>query len=277
MKKLLTSSIIGGLLLPSLAFAAYNDATITSSADIVIDGVTLDLVGDSNVIETITVNEASFSFTLQNGSTLKVSAANFRQLESNAAAAYRPSRVCEANESSITHTSTSDTAATITVTLGSKICPDASGGSGGGSSSGGGGGSVQTLVAPVAVTANPTIVQLQAQLNALIAQLSALQGSSVASSPALQASGSAKFTVNLSPGSRGASVKALQQFLNKNGFTIASSGPGSPGQETDRLGSLTVQAVKKFQEKYNIAKAGQPGYGVVGPKTRAKINELSGN
>ncbi|TSC77836.1 MAG: hypothetical protein G01um101433_458, partial [Parcubacteria group bacterium Gr01-1014_33] len=39
---------------------------------------------------------------------------------------------------------------------------------------------------------------------------------------------------------------------------------------------LTRAAVQKLQEKYGIAKEGDAGYGVVGPKTRAKINELIG-
>ena len=87
----------------------------------------------------------------------------------------------------------------------------------------------------------------------------------------------AVITANLSAGSRGASVKSLQQFLNTHGFVIASSGPGSLGNETELFGSLTVKAVQKFQEQYGIASPGTTGYGRVGPKTRAKINELSGN
>jgi peptidoglycan hydrolase-like protein with peptidoglycan-binding domain len=44
-------------------------------------------------------------------------------------------------------------------------------------------------------------------------------------------------------------------------------------------GSLTEEAVKRFQTKYGIINYGTPnttGYGVVGPKTRAKINEIFG-
>ena len=43
------------------------------------------------------------------------------------------------------------------------------------------------------------------------------------------------------------------------------------------FGPKTLAAVKRFQEKYGIAKKGQTGYGLVGPKTRAKIKELSGS
>lgn len=64
MKRLLLLGSIATLLLPGLVFAAFNDVTLTSSAKIVIDGVTLDVDGDSNVVESITVEGANFSFTL---------------------------------------------------------------------------------------------------------------------------------------------------------------------------------------------------------------------
>ena len=35
--------------------------------------------------------------------------------------------------------------------------------------------------------------------------------------------------------------------------------------------------MERFQEKHGIAKLGDSGYGYVGPKTRAKLNELSGS
>jgi hypothetical protein len=43
-------------------------------------------------------------------------------------------------------------------------------------------------------------------------------------------------------------VRSLQQFLNKNGFTVAKSGPGSPGLETNYFGPSTQKALAKFQE-----------------------------
>ena len=41
--------------------------------------------------------------------------------------------------------------------------------------------------------------------------------------------------------------------------------------------ALTEKAVQKFQEKYDIAGVGKAGYGVVGPKTRAKLFEIFGS
>lgn len=70
-------------------------------------------------------------------------------------------------------------------------------------------------------------------------------------------------------------VVSLQKILNKDPETrISDIGIGSPGNETNYFGGLTLKAVQKFQVKYGIAKEGDEGYGLVGPKTRAKLNEF---
>lgn len=66
-----------------------------------------------------------------------------------------------------------------------------------------------------------------------------------------------------------AEVRALQEFLAKDKAVYPE------GQVTGKFGGLTLGAVQRFQKKYGIAKAGDKGYGVVGPATRAKIVELS--
>lgn len=212
-------------------------------------------------------------------------------------------------------------------------------------------------------TVSPSTSSPQVQVNSLLTQLQTLKdqltqmtggtGSGSSSSSA----GSYSFTRNLDLGATGEDVKSLQKFLNSQGFAVAISGFGSPGNETsffgnatraalakyqtsvgvsatgylgpltrakiagniapsspaatvssvafDRplgtgskgtdvtllqnvlkneglltvlatgyFGSLTESAVKAFQEKYNIAKPGDSGYGFVGPKTRAKLNGL---
>ncbi len=84
------------------------------------------------------------------------------------------------------------------------------------------------------------------------------------------------FTTLLSRGSSNDDVVNLQKILNSDpDTTIAVSGAGSPGNETNLYGSMTEKAVGKFQVKYGIATPGERGYGTVGPKTRAKLNELS--
>lgn len=69
-------------------------------------------------------------------------------------------------------------------------------------------------------------------------------------------------------------VKNLQTFLK----TDSSIYP--EGLITGYFGPLTQKAVQKFQIKYQIVNSmspeSDPGYGYVGPKTRAKLNELMG-
>ncbi|MBI2086964.1 MAG: peptidoglycan-binding protein [Candidatus Zambryskibacteria bacterium] len=273
MKKLLTSSLVASLLLPGIAFAAYNDVTLTSSTSIQAEGQTINVDGDSNVVESLRVDDGSFTFTLDSNSEVTVKSASNKKLDHNGASAHVVSSICETGNSAIHFKGTADDIS-ITVTPKNTTCPEG-GGTGGSSSSSSGGGGDATTVALVPATASreAQIASILKAIAALQAQIAALTGGATAAPTA--ATGKVIFTSNLSLGSRGGSVKALQQFLNTHGFIIASTGPGSPGNETETFGSLTVQAVRKFQEQYNIAKPGVAGYGTVGPKTRAKINELS--
>ena len=86
------------------------------------------------------------------------------------------------------------------------------------------------------------------------------------------------FTGTFTVGSRDNQVKVLQRFLNKNGFQIAATGAGSPGNETDYYGGLTKSAVVRFQEAYTadiLAPFNRTtGTGFFGQSTRAKLNAL---
>lgn len=75
---------------------------------------------------------------------------------------------------------------------------------------------------------------------------------------------------NLFLGMRHADVRELQKFLNSNGFTVATSGPGSLGAETDMFGRATRAALIRFQKAHNI----QPAVGFYGPTTRAKVESM---
>lgn len=69
-------------------------------------------------------------------------------------------------------------------------------------------------------------------------------------------------------------VRTVQKILNQSGFILVADGPGSPGNETDKFGALTLAAIKKFQCRENIACDGDvysTGYGRVGPATRAAL------
>lgn len=81
-------------------------------------------------------------------------------------------------------------------------------------------------------------------------------------------------TLNLSLGDIDPQVLVLQQLLNQDGFTLATSGPGSPGNETTKFGALTYAALKKFQCAENIACGGDEattGYGYLNAPTRAAL------
>lgn len=65
-------------------------------------------------------------------------------------------------------------------------------------------------------------------------------------------------------------VKALQDVLRYEGLFPTNS------QSTGYFGAITLKAVQGFQTKYGVIVPGEPGYGRVGPKTRAKLNELYG-
>lgn len=57
-----------------------------------------------------------------------------------------------------------------------------------------------------------------------------------------------QFTQNLKLGSIGDEVKALQEFLNLKGFTLAADGAGSSGNETNYFGFRTKDALSRYQE-----------------------------
>lgn len=77
------------------------------------------------------------------------------------------------------------------------------------------------------------------------------------------------FTKYLSRGSSNSEVRALQIFLAKDKALYPE------GVINGYFGPATERALKRLQEKNNIAKKGAPGYGTVGPKTRTLLNSLN--
>jgi peptidoglycan hydrolase-like protein with peptidoglycan-binding domain len=98
--------------------------------------------------------------------------------------------------------------------------------------------------------------------------------------PSQNLGGQAKytFTKTLKLGQKGEDVKQLQKFLNNNGFPVASTGPGSKGNETTTFGPATQRAVIKFQEAYAkdvLTPSGlKKGTGTFGPATLKKVNGM---
>ena len=87
--------------------------------------------------------------------------------------------------------------------------------------------------------------------------------------PPTSSSNTAIYTRDLSFGSVGTDVLTLQRFLNSRGFTVSTTGPGSPGNEINVFGSRTQAALARFQTSVGITPSGY-----FGPITRSFVNAL---
>lgn len=124
-----------------------------------------------------------------------------------------------------------------------------------------------------------TVEELQAQITQLLGLISQLQAQlNAQAGGASSTSGfSHTWTKDLSLGSTGPDVTALQKALNSNSATqVAASGAGSAGNETSSFGPLTKAAVIKYQNLYAssvLTPVGlTQGTGYVGAATRAHLN-----
>lgn len=82
---------------------------------------------------------------------------------------------------------------------------------------------------------------------------------------AAQMSNECSFSRTLEMNVDGEDVRCLQKFLNKSGFIVAATGPGSVGNETSLFRTLTKEALVKWQQ----AKKVNPPSGVFGPQSQA--------
>lgn len=104
---------------------------------------------------------------------------------------------------------------------------------------------------------------IQAQINALMAQIQQLQSQLSTTGGSTT---SYNFTRNLTVGSRGDDVSALQQMLINGGQLTAVSAP------TGYFGSATKAALAKWQAANGVS----PAVGYFGPLTRAKVVSVGG-
>lgn len=301
MKKILAVASTIGLLVPAFAFAASDSVTLTTDTVLSVGGVTLNISGSSATVESITVNASDFSFTLQSGSSIQVTAPNLNQLAASTAID-KSTDTCNTTDSILKYVGTAERTITITplgalcsATIGGGTIDSSPSSSSSSSSSSGGSSSAST---PAATPATPAVLatpatpavaatpaksasglsatQIQSILDVLasfdadaetIAKVKAsLEGTVVVGS--VTSNAVSIFKADLTIGSLGSEVKALQEYLNAHGYTISTSGPGSSGNETTKFGALTRAALVKYQKAKGIT----PAAGYFGPKTRATVN-----
>lgn len=123
-----------------------------------------------------------------------------------------------------------------------------------------------------------SVEELQEQINELLELIESLEAQ-LGNGGGVATQCNAQFLRDLSIGSTGADVLALQQFLNMSPDTrVAVAGAGSPGMETQYYGQLTAAAVSKFQVKYRAEILTPVGLvnptGYFGAMSRAQANDL---
>ena len=118
------------------------------------------------------------------------------------------------------------------------------------------------IVAPAANAA--TAADMQAQISALMAQINALNTQLAASKGTTSETSSYTFTRNLTVGSRGADVKALQEILIADGYLKITT-------PTTYFGAATKAALAKWQAANGV----KPALGYFGAITRAAVNALA--
>lgn len=281
--------LLTALFVPALAFAAYDDVSLTTDTVLTVGGITLNVTGSSASIESITVNDTNFSVTLPPSSTFKVTAPGLEQLHADTLSGVSTD-ICNSSQSVLGYAPSASTV-TVTISPSSVLCSTGSGTSAPAPSSSSSSSSSST-VTPTATTVTPAAVtttvtpaaapasglsatQIQSILDvlasfdadaAVIAKVkAALEGTSTGS---VTSAAVTVFKTNLTVGSLGSQVKALQEFLNSHGYTVAASGAGSPGNETTRFGAATKAALIKYQKAKGIT----PAVGYFGEKTRAAVN-----
>lgn len=280
MRKLFALAAITACALPALAFAAYNDVTLTTDAVISVGGYTLDVSGSSATIQSITVNTTNFSVTLASGSAVTISSPTLQQLSSDVTSDVT-NNTCTGSASSISLAYSGGGTVTNVITPSATVCittSSSSGGSGGGG--GGGGGQIvgSSPTAPGYLNTNPTGTSPALAIRSTTAASTSLPAAptkAVSSTPAttshaVPSTSSSPFLINHELWDQGPDILALQQWLNAHGFPLVSSGWGSPGNETDTFGLYTYAALIKFQEAHGL-----PATGFFGPLTRAAIANMS--
>ncbi|MEK7082861.1 MAG: peptidoglycan-binding domain-containing protein [Patescibacteria group bacterium] len=284
MKRIL--SIFLGVSALSLIPFAVSAGTVTTTQDF---SLTLPSNGEGYTVKggstfnSVVVSGGTLTFTIAPQDQVIIISSLKRNLTNDRGIA----TICNADDSrSIQSVATSGSQVTVTITP-SGTCTastetatgSGSGGGGGGSSGGSPGGSspapssspTPTSTSSQTLTLTPTPTPIATSIPSSAPEPHALLAPKpIVPSLSIPSAAPVVILRPLVPGSRGNDVSALQKFL----ATDKSIYP--EGIVSGYFGPKTKAAVERFQEKYGIARKNQPGYGVVGPKTRAKLKELSG-
>ena len=258
--------VVGMLIAPVSALAVTMDADVTLE---LADSYTLTY---NSVYDSMVVNATDFVFTLSGGQSAKIISADKRSFAVSPSA--NGSATCGSSSSEVVinvPSGADPTAITVTPSGTCSSSSSSSSGSGGGNPSiggGGGGGGGAPSVPPQTPAAasgasaaqKALIEQLQSQIALLMAQISAFKGVPLLPPQASPVAGIAR---TLAFGAQGSDVTLLQSFLAKDPSVYPE------GKITGYFGRLTSEAVKRFQKKNGIDQLG-----IVGPKTRAKLNQL---
>lgn len=237
-KYFLLSAIL--FLAPLSVFGAYNDVSLTTDTIVSVGGENFTVYGATALLQSITVNAASFDVTMATTSSLTVYSATNRTFTVSSNSAISRNANCAGSYSTLALTATGN--ATVTITP-SGTCSYGGGGSSDGGSS--------TATAP---SSTPTPAPI------LIATTTATSSPMLATTTVVILHGPL-LTKTLQLGSTDPEVITLQQFfIDRRILVIPLSVP------LGYFGSLTVDAVMKFQES-----AGLDRIGIVGPKTREAI------
>ncbi|MBI2673982.1 MAG: hypothetical protein HYX23_01745 [Candidatus Zambryskibacteria bacterium] len=197
MKKLLLSGSITALLLPGLAFAAYNDVSMNTTVVLTVNGITLNVSGSGATIESLVINPTNFQVAIKNGSLFQVTAPGRESLSASTGQGQNV-KTCNSTESVLGYNlSGTNETITVTVTPSTTLCTDATEATSTSRSDagGGGGGGAPVVTAPVITPVTPVVVQtanaaaiaaIKTQLIALIQQLIVLLNQEIQT---MQASG----------------------------------------------------------------------------------------
>ena len=237
-----------------VAQAASDDITFAAETTLIVGGETL-YVLNGGTAASYSIGASSVSFNMEDGSSITVRSLAKRVLNTNLSDTYS----CASTFSTASRTSTATETFTITPT--DTTCSISGTGGAGVVTSGG------TTV--TAVTETPTAATSSTPAPTMESTVTPapVVAAPQVSAPSVQIMAGAPLVKRLAISSQNNDVRQLQEMLVNDGVY-------PEGLITGYYGQLTKKAVQRFQEKYGIAKQGDPGYGDVGPNTRAKLNQI---